>query len=195
MPQDAASIRFRIDGTDLYYTVPEGVVNPPVFSMRDGALMLVSRGFFPEEAIFHIERGQMIVTYDLSDYTPEELSVFKGVRRALGIQPNDLTLDSYILFYLKGVERFILNYCALGKVPEALWYVWVEMVSAKVQANKNGFAAFENASPSTVKDGAQSVSYSNSPSASVAGLSSEEREQFLNGWGHQLRQFRRFKWG
>lgn len=190
------ALRFKIVGTDLTYTVPDGVTNPPVFSVSEGNLIVVSRGYFPKESVFSVNaRGEFTIQYDLSAYSKAERDAFEAVRSLMGLVDSDLTLDSYILFYLMGVERFILNYCALKSMPPELYYVWVEMVAAKAQANRNGFASFSNAVPTTVKDGSQSVSYGSAPAASVAGLSAAERDEFLNGWGHQLRQFRRIKWG
>lgn len=196
MDNEVEQLSFHIVGTDLTYTVPSEVINPPVFSIVDGQLIVMSRGFFPEEAVFSIAKdGQFAIDYDFSAYTKQEIDAFYKIRELLRLSPNDLLLDSYILYYLKGVERFILNYCALRELPVELWYVLVEMATAKTEANKNGFASFSNATPTTVKDGSQSVTYSSAPSASLAGISKVEQEEFLNGWGHQLRQFRRMKWG
>lgn len=191
-----ASLRFAIKGTDLFYEVPQDVVNPPVFDIKNGDLRILSYGFLPHESVFEVGHdGQLTLYYNLNGYTEAERWVFYQARRILGLASDDLLLDSYLLYYVRGVERFICNYCALRQVPEELYYVWCEMVAAKAKANQHGFADFGNATPKTIKDGSQSVSYGECPSASVAGLSQAERDEFLNGWGHQLRQFRRFKWG
>lgn len=191
-----ASLRFAIRGTNLYYEVPQGVANPPVFDIKNGILRVLSYGFLPRESRFEVgASGQLIIYYDLSDYTDLEKWVFKNARRIMGIVDDDLLLDSYILYYVKGVGRFIKNYCALREIPMELRYVWCEMVAAKAQANKNGFASFENATAKTIKDGSQSVTYGECPSAATAGIGQAEVTEFLNGWGHQLRQFRHFKWG
>jgi len=191
-----ALLRFAIKGTNLFYEVPEGVANPPVFDIEKGILRVLSYGFLPRESRFEISAsGQLTIYYDLGDYTEEEKWVYNQARRIMGLMDDNLLLDSYLLYYTKGIEQFIKNYCALKAVPQELRYVWVEMVASKAQANKNGFASFENAIAKTIKDGSQSVTYGECPAAATAGLSQAEVTEFLNGWGHQLRQFRRFKWG
>lgn len=192
----AESLRFAIYGTDLFYQVPEEVTNPPVFDIKKGVLRVLSYGFLPTESVFEIgEGGQLTIRYDLSAYTSAQLWVYNQVRKLLGIADGDLLLDSFILHYLKSVEQFIKNYCALREVPKELYFVWVEMVCAKTRANEHGFADWANATPTTIKDGSQSVTYGANASARIVGLSAEETNEFLNGWGHQLRQFRRIKWG
>lgn len=189
-------LRFAIKGTNLFYEVPEGVANPPVFDIKNGVLRILSYGYLPHESIFEIApNGQLTISYDLSGYTEAEQWVYRQARSIMGLTDDNLLLDSYLLYYVKGIEQFIRNYCAVREVPRELWYVWVEMVSAKAQANKNGFASFDNATAKTIKDGSQSITYGECPAAAIAGLSQAEVTEFLNGWGHQLRQHRRFKWG
>lgn len=191
-----ALLRFAIKGTNLFYEVPQGVANPPIFDTKNGVLRIVSYGFLPHESKFEISaNGQLTIHYDLSGYTDEERWVYDRSRQIMGLMDDNLLLDSYLLYYVMGVEQFIKNYCALRAVPQELRYVWVEMVASKAQANKNGFASFDNAVAKTIKDGSQSITYGECPAASLAGLSQAEVTEFLNGWGHQLRQFRRFKWG
>lgn len=191
-----ALLRFAIKGTNLFYEVPQGVANPPVFDVKDGVLRVRSYGFLPHESRFEISpNGQLTIYYDLSGYTEAEKWVYRQARSIMGLPQDNLMLDSYLLYYVKGIEQFIRNYCALRDVPTELQYVWVEMVSAKAQANKCGFASFDNATAKTIKDGSQSITYGECPAAMVAGLSQSEVSEFLNGWGHQLRQHRRFKWG
>lgn len=192
----ADSLRFAIYGTDLCYEVPTEVTNPPVFDIKNGHLRVLSYGFMPMESVFSVDAsGQLTIRYDLSAYTSAQIRAFYETRKLLGIADGDLLLDSYILHYVRSVWQFIKNYCALREVPEELFFVWVEMVCAKTRANEHGFADWQNATPTTIKDGSQSVTYGANASARAVGLSTEEREEFLNGWGHQLRQFRRFKWG
>lgn len=192
----ADSLRFAIYGTDLIYEVPTEVTNPPIFDIKDGHLRVLSYGFLPRESVFTVDAsGQLTIRYDLSAYTSAEIWVYEEAHNLLGLADGDLLLDSYLLYFVKAIERFILNYCALREVPRELWYVWVEMVAMKVRANEHGFADWANATPTTIKDGSQSVTYGANPQATVVGLSEAERTEFLNGWGHQLRQFRRVKWG
>lgn len=192
----ADSLRFAIEGTDLFYEVPSEVTNPPVFDMRNGVLRVVGYGFLPRESVFSVRPdGELAIHYDFGAQGPNFERAFEEVKAICGIPENDLLRDSFISYYLKSVEQFIRNYCALREVPDELFYVWVEMAASKAKANEHGFADWENAAPTTIKDGSQSVSYGTNVSGRAVGLSSEERNEFLNGWGHQLRQFRRFKWG
>lgn len=182
------TLTFNIMGTDLTYTIPEGVSNPPVFIIENNNLKLVSYGFLPSITQLSIVDNSLWLSYQWQ-YEEQE-TILSEVKMLLGIFEGDLTEDRQILYWINSVRRLIMNYCGIQTIPESLYYVWVELVSTKVQQNRQAFGIVNAmAQIASITDGSQTVAY-----ASGGIRVSPVDENLLTGYDAQLQQYRRIVW-
>lgn len=188
------SLVFYIEGTNLYYSVPDGVVNAPVFEIVGTNLILTKRGFLASNAVLTLkEDGHIWLSYVWTDEIYSE--IFEQVRMLLGTPPEEIIEDRLIIYWIYSVERLIKNYCNMSHrdpIPEELFYVWVELVATKIQANRESFGIAPTVqSISSITDGSQSMGFAYA--ASTPTMSSTD-QSLLTGYTEQLKRHRRLRW-
>lgn len=106
---------------------------------------------------------------------------------------NDEISDDLVAFFMESTRQFILSYCNISEIPDALRPTFLEMSTLKLKANTSGatVAVGEGLkSVASISDGNQSISYQ---AGATGGKQFSSEEDFVAAFGNVLDRFRRMK--
>lgn len=120
----------------------------------------------------------------------ELVKVLAAVQRKL---PLPLPTDEFLMEYIAEVEQSILNFCNIRRVPDALFYVFVNMTVDAINSDirqQEGAAEVGGQEVASVKTGDVTVQFRSDKGS----LSERSTEQLLFSYKDQLLRFRRMRW-
>lgn len=104
---------------------------------------------------------------------------------------NSAISEDIIAFYLESTKQFILAYCNLQEMPDALKPTYLEITSLRVKANTSGAESALGEGlkvVGSISDGNQSIGYQ---SGAASGKTFVSEEDFVSAYGYMLDRFRR----
>lgn len=122
-------------------------------------------------------------------------NIWPIIKLRLGLPDN--TLQPLIETYIHEIERRIMHYCAISKVPEALKFVWVSMAIDAVRIDLPNIREIAN----TVSGGALSVSVGDTSvsgggasGGDVSNTSKAAIDQVVLNYRSDLNRHRKLRW-
>ena len=111
------------------------------------------------------------------------------IKALLGIDLEDKSQDTNLLFAMENVKSIILNYCNVSYLPEGLYTTACRMVLDLYRNENYGQAEYTGSSVSAIKEGDISVNF-----AGGSYIDSAFSASLLKDYQSQLNCFRRLRW-